>query len=130
MPTVTANSFAVAVKDILQDYDKEVSNVTNETAIEVADKAVKDLKAVRSGKRPWKKFPRSWTKTVETKRYGSVSVTVHLKPPHHRIGHLLEFGHASRGGGRSVGGFHFIEPVANDVETDFENKLTRKIGGI
>ena len=122
----TPNNFAVVVGDVLKEYSEDVSDVVYESADEVSDEAVRKLKG--AGSPDWKKFPKAWTRKLKRKTLGAVEATVHLKSPMYRIGHLLEFDHASRGGGRTVDGFHFIEPVANDVAVDFEDKIVQKIG--
>lgn len=122
----TPNSFAVVVGDVLKEYSEDVSDAVYESADEVSQEAVNTLKG--AGSSGWKKFPKAWTRKLKRKSLGAVEATVHLKAPMYRIGHLLEFDHASRGGGRTVGGFHFIEPVADDVAEDFEDKIIQKIG--
>ena len=129
MTQVSSEKFAFAVAELLDEYSEEVTKVCHECTEETAEKMVKELKTKRSGKKPWKKFPRGWTKTIETKAWGSIEATVHLKKPHYRIGHLLEFGHAKRNGGR-VQGFNFIAPVATEYENKYVEEMEKKIGAI
>ena len=130
---VTADKFAFAMEELLEEYSDEVTKVCHECTEDTAEKMVKELKKVKSGKgkysRPWKKFPMAWTKTIETKAWGSIEATVHLKKPHYRIGHLLEFGHANRDGGRTEGN-NFIAPIATTYEEKYVEEMERKIGEI
>ena len=116
-------NFAVQVKDILDDYNEEVADIVSECTEQTAEDTVKKLK--NAGEPHWKKFRRSWTKTVTKKRLVT-EATVHLKKPHYRIGHLLEFGHANRDGGRTQG-YHFIEPVANEMEQKYVEMIEEKL---
>ena len=94
---------------------------------------VKALKKVKSGKgkysRPWKKFPRAWTKEIKQLSWGAVRGTVHLKKPMYRIGHLLEFPHATRGGGRFEGN-DFIRPIAERYEEMYVKKMMDMLGKV
>ena len=45
-------------------------------------------------------YRRNWTYRVDKER-GRINVTVHVKGQNYRLTHLLEYGHASRGGGRA-----------------------------
>ena len=116
-------SFDVQVKEILDEYGDEAAEIVSECAEDIADKTVKQLKS--AGQSHWKKFNRAWMKTVTKKRLRT-EVTVHVRKPHYRIGHLLEFGHANRDGGRTQG-YHFIEPVATEMEKEFVETLEEKL---
>lgn len=122
---VTSSTFAITVGDILRDYSEDVSKAVYVCADESTSNAVDKLKG--AGDFKGKKFRRAWTRTLKQKSYGAIEATVHLKKPMYRIGHLLEFEHASRNGGR-VRGYHFIEPIAKEAEQEFEKKLVDMIG--
>ena len=121
---VDADKFQVAVSDIIEDYADAVNAGIDEAIEEVADHAVDKLKT--AGDFNGTKFRRAWTKTVETSRTGISKVTVHLRKPYYRIGHLLEFGHATRNGGRTRA-FNFIAPVAQEAEKELETKIAEKV---
>ena len=123
----TPNKFAVDVGELLQEYSEDVADAVYESANTVSKDAVKRLKS--SGEPDWKKFPKAWTSKLTRKAWGSVEATVYLKAPMYRIGHLLEFGHASRNGGW-VDGFDFIRPVAEDSAEEFEETIIKKIGEV
>lgn len=120
-----SSNFKLVVGNIIEEYSSDVSKAVYVVADEVSENAVSKLKGAGAFK--GKKFRRAWTRKLVQKSTGATEATVHLKSPMYRIGHLLEFDHASRNGGR-VGGFHFIEPIANDAAEEFEEKLIEMIG--
>lgn len=127
MSTLKANSsnFSIVVGDVLSEYSADVSKAVYVVADEVSSNAVDKLKT--AGDFNGKKFRRAWTRKIVQKSFGATEATVHLKKPMYRIGHLLEFEHASRNGGR-VKGYHFIEPIAEEAAEEFEKKLVEMIG--
>lgn len=125
MLKASSSTFSIVVGDILREYSEDVSKAVYVCADETTSNAVDKLKG--AGDFNGRKFRRAWTRTLKQKSYGAVEATVHLKKPMYRIGHLLEFEHASRNGGR-VMGYHFIEPIAKESEQEFEKKLIEMIG--
>ena len=91
--------------DQMADVIMEELNKFSETGIEEVKKAVKhggkivkdDINAsapVRTGK-----YAKSWTYRVTAEDSSSIEVTVY-SPSRYMLAHLLEHGHAKRGGGR------------------------------
>lgn len=121
---ISADKFAVTIDSILKDCDKATSTAMFKATDETLDEAVEMLK--NAGQSRWKKFNRAWKKTIRRNSRGKVEGYAHLKKPYYRIGHLLEFEHASRNGGR-VKGFNFIAPVYEKVADMYEEKLTQMV---
>ena len=85
--------------------------------------AVKDLKA--NSPKLTGKYAKSWTvKKVSESSHG-LDVVVHNKK-YYRLTHLLEHGHAKRGGGR-VDAIVHIKPVEERVTRDLENEIKRGV---
>lgn len=129
--------FAIDVGRLLNEYSQEVAVACRVCTEETASDMVDELKQFNKGKHDWKKFPKAWTYTIQQLSWGEVRGIVHLKKPMYRIGHLLEFGHAVRTGGRapikegkqtSVDGFNFIEPIADKYERIYVEKMEDMIG--
>lgn len=99
--------FYEVVKKYLDDYGGECIDVMTEVIPKVAKDAAKKLKA-ESPKGP-KGYAKGWTVTVETGRM-RVGAKVHGKHGTYQLAHLLEHGHANRGGGRTAARVH-IKPV-------------------
>lgn len=72
-------------------------------------------------------YSKSWTvkKTKETSN--SLEVTVHSKN-RYQLAHLLEHGHAKRGGGRVSAKPHIAQAEENAIET-FEREIEKALGG-
>ncbi len=72
-------------------------------------------------------YAKSWTvkKTKETSN--SLVVTVHSKN-RYQLAHLLEYGHAKRGGGRVSAKPHIANAEQNAIE-NFEREIDKALGG-
>lgn len=119
----------------LDKYSQDVAKACEVCVQETGDDMVKELKKVKSSSfsgdytRGWKKFPRAWTFTFRSGNVGAVQGTVHLKKPMYRIGHLLEFEHKQRDGGKTQGS-HFIEPISKEFAKRYEEKMIELIGKV
>ena len=117
-----------------------LADAVMEGLLEYADLAAEDMKrAVRSAGNAAKKeisanapkktgaYAKSWAvkKTRETS--DSLSVTVYSRN-RHWLAHLLEFGHAKRGGGRVAGRAHIAPAEANAAEK-LEREIIRALEG-
>ena len=113
-----------AVRDILQDYSVEVSKTAAEAVQEVTKEATKKLRQT-SPKRKGR-YAKGWTGKVE-KTATTVDATVYGKTGTYQIAHLLEHGHARRGGGRNVGGIEHIKPVEEWAIKEVEKRIREKV---
>ena len=119
---VTADEFADAMKDILNDYGDKVHEVIEDVEKKVAKESVSDLKEANEGETPWKKYPKSWTS--ETKKITGGFETRIYNSKHYRLTHLLEFGHAKVNGGRTRAYPH-IASVNDKTQREFVEELKK-----
>lgn len=100
------------------DVKKAVRKAGNTVRKEIAASAPVDTR----------KYAKSWSvkKTKETSN--SLEVTVHSKN-RYQLAHLLEHGHAKRGGGRVAARPHIASAEQSAVET-LESEINRALGGI
>lgn len=112
------NQFAETVGGFLEEYGKEAKVALVKAVEETALETKQDLTG--AGDFNGRKFKRSWIVKTEKGRLGEISAQVGNKV--YRITHLLEFGHATRGGGRARG-FNFVAPVNDKVEERVMDKL-------
>ena len=119
----------------IDDLTAEVMQGLSEYA-ELTDKAMK--KAVRktatavkneiAANAPEKtgRYKKSWaTKKVKENSH-TLEMTVHSKN-RYQLSHLLEHGHARRGGGRNVDGIVHIKPVEEWAISEVEKKIREKV---
>lgn len=109
--------FSRAVKQVLKYTVSESAEAISVVVPQVAKEAVKKLKATspeRTGE-----YKRHWTYKLEKGRLTCEAI-VYGKSPTYRLAHLLEKGHANRGGGRTPGIEHIapVEEWANDEAVD------------
>ena len=112
-----------AVKDILQDYSVEVARAAEEAVSEVTKEATKKLRQTSPGKG---RYAKGWTGKVE-KTATTVEATVYGKTGTYQLAHLLEHGHARRGGGRKVDGIEHIKPVEDWAISEVEKRIREKV---
>lgn len=107
---------------------------------EYADLATDDLKAAvkKAGTTARKEiqanapcdtgtYAKSWSVKNTKETSNTLEVTVYSRNRYQLV-HLLEFGHAKRGGGRVAGKSH-IAPAEEKAVSDLEQEITRKLGG-
>lgn len=100
------------------DMKKAVRKSGNAVRKEIAQSAPKDTGA----------YSKSWAvkKTKETSN--SLEVTVHSRN-RYQLAHLLEHGHAKRGGGRVAARPHIAKAEENAIDT-LEQEILKALGGM
>lgn len=115
----TKESLEWAVNKYLEGYYTQVIETVTKVVPEVSREAVKKLKQ-ESPKRPGGgKYAAGWTYKVDKGRL-TVGATIYGKSGTYQLAHLLENGHAKRGGGRTAPIIHIkpIEEWTNDEIID------------
>ena len=105
----------------LTEYTSEVEDGLEKAKEKAAKDGAKTLRQTspkRSGK-----YAKAWRATKDGKTW-----VIHVAAPHYRLAHLLEKGHAKRGGGRVPGRVH-IAPVEELVINDYEDAVEKVIRG-
>lgn len=99
------------------DVKKAVRKAGNAVRKEISENAPKDTGA----------YAKSWSvkKTKETSN--SLEVTVYSKN-RYQLAHLLEHGHAKRGGGRVAARPHIAQAEQSAVET-LDSEIAKALGG-
>ena len=99
------------------DVKKAVRKAGNTVRKEISENAPKDTGA----------YAKSWSvkKTKETSN--SLEVTVYSKN-RYQLAHLLEHGHAKRGGGRVAARPHIAQAEQSAVET-LDSEIAKALGG-
>lgn len=121
---VTMEQLPGAIKEILEQYEGEINRFLPEITEEVGKTGVKALRTSAKQKFNGKKYAGGWRSVSERNRYGATVTIYNGRLP--GLPHLLEHGHAKRGGGRVDGRAH-IEPVEEKLITEFEKKVEHDI---
>ena len=122
---VSIGEMASAVNKILEDY-ADLADDSMRKAVKKSAKTVKDEitanAPVRTGA-----YAKSWAAKTTKEDSHSLEITVHSKN-RYQLAHLLEHGHAKRGGGRVSAQVHIapaeqhgIEQLESEIERSLKN---------
>lgn len=122
------NSSKVDLRDVVQEYIEdqqyEVLEAMSEAIDEVAKESAKKIKA-NAPRGKTNTYYKGWTYTIEKGRLSHSSV-VYGKSGTYQLAHLLEHGHAKRGGGRTNEYVH-IKPVEEWAIDEVVNRTISKM---
>ena len=121
----TIDNLAKTIMEGLQEY-ADVASEDVKTAVRKAGKNVKADIAANAPKRTGA-YSKSWTVKTQKETANSLEVVVHSKN-RYQLAHLLEHGHAKRGGGRVAGKPH-IAPAEEKAVKQLEEDIVKKLGG-
>lgn len=118
----------------------DLANAVMEGLLEYADLAVDDMKSAvkKAGKsarddiennapKNTGRYAKSWKTKITKETSDSIEVTIY-SPGRYQIAHLLENGHAKRGGGR-VKAIPHIKPAEEKAIKTLEDEVKRALGG-
>ena len=100
---------------------KTVKNAIREVADEIKTEISENAPTGKTGK-----YARSWRVRQTEETMSSVTYTVHATKDGYPLAHLLEFGHAKRGGGRTTAIPH-IKPAEDRGAVTLEQKIRREL---
>ena len=124
MANINIDQLAAEIARGLAEYSQDVVekvNVSSERVGKAAGKQLKSTSPKKSGK-----YAKSWAVKTEPEIGQPHKRIVHVKAPHYRLAHLLEYGHAKVGGGRVEGRPH-IRPAEEQVIKDFTAEVEEAI---
>ena len=119
MPKVRIDELSVTLEKALKEYKKEVTESIEKAYAEKADELVDILKQTSPKKTG--EYARGWAKKKQQME-GGVSYLVYNKDKP-QLTHLLEFGHAKRGGVGRVEGIPHIGPARDKIEKELEEEI-------
>ena len=121
---ITIDQLESEINSILNDYSMEVSEKVEKVVVDYAK--ISKRKLNESSPKRTGKYAKGWAYKKEgAKRDNVKTITYNAAKP--GLAHLLEFGHALRGGGRVSGRTH-INPVEEEVITGVMNTLEQVLG--
>ena len=122
---VKIDGLADAVAEELESYSSLAAEDMKSAVKDAAALVREEIRAgapVRSGK-----YARSWTTKVTGESSTALEVTVY-SPSRYQLAHLLEHGHAKRGGGR-VRAIPHIAPAEELGEKKLEEDIAKALKG-
>ena len=122
---VSADAFASAVSKVLAQYSDNVRENLGDIVKDLSKKGAKEVKAkARTTFGGSGEYASGWTSRFETGRFSAQGTIYNGAVP--GLPHLLENGHANRGGGRTPGRAH-IAQVEEEIVKQFENEVKSKL---
>lgn len=121
MARTSIGNMAAEIMEGLNEYAGLCTDTMKAAVNETGKEVKKDIQAgapVRTGK-----YKKSWTTKKVAENSNSITVVVHSKD-RYQIAHLLEHGHAKRGGGR-VNGTPHIAPAEEKGVESLKEKIER-----
>ena len=127
MSNIKPEELSKVIKDYLENYKEDIDEDVVEVVDEVTKQAKDELKQNSPRGRGSRANPyyRGWAIKLSKKRTG-VYHKVIWNRTNYQLTHLLEFGHATRNGGRTRAISH-IRPVEEKYNVEFVDKLEKKI---
>jgi hypothetical protein len=120
---VSVDQLASAVNEVLSEYTDDLAVVVKETAKEVADKTAMQLKG--SSPKRIGGYAKSWRAKVMSESTDNLEVTVY-NARWYMLTHLLEHGHAKRGGGRVAARPHIAAAEQAGMQM-YQEELEKRI---
>ena len=122
---ITIDKLSTEVDKILEKYGNDVQENLGNIVKDITKKGARTLQGESSSAFGGTgKYASGWTSQAETGRLSAQGTIYNGKLP--GLPHLLEHGHANRGGGRTPGRVH-IAPVEEKLIKEFESKVKSKL---
>ncbi len=122
---VSIDRMASAIMEGLQEY-ADLATDDLKQSVKKAGKTVKD-EIAQTAPKDTGKYAKSWAVKTQKETSNSLEVVVHSRN-RYQIAHLLEHGHAKRGGGRVAARPHIAPAEEKAVET-LEREVEKALGG-
>ena len=123
MANISIDQLAKEIAQGLADYSQDVVEKVNASSEKVGKAAVKRLK--ETSPKDKGKYAKSWRVKTEPQVGQPNTLIIHNKD-HYYLTHLLEHGHAKKGGGRVEGKPH-IRPAEEQVIKEFMAEVEEAI---
>ena len=120
MSNVDTKAAGTAIAEALTEYDQQIADETKRIADEVAKETVDELK--KTSPKLTGSYRKGWRKKQTFANERTKRNTVYNQTDY-QLTHLLEYGHASRNGGR-VKAIQHIAPAEQKAIKDLRERIT------
>lgn len=124
---ISSSNISSEMQKILSKYGNDVRDVVRRLVKKAGEEARDELRQT-SPKRTGR-YAKHWRTSEYTWSSLGAEITVSVAPPHYRLTHLLENGHANRNGGRTPAKVH-IKPVEEEVKRELEKNIRQAIENV
>lgn len=122
---ISVDSLADAVMESLMEYADLTAGSVKKAVRKAGNTARKEIEA--NAPKDTGAYAKSWAVKTTMESANALEVTVHSKN-RYQIAHLLEHGHAKRGGGRVSARPH-IAPAEETAVEQLEREIEKSLGG-
>ncbi len=122
---VRIDQLAAAVMEGLEEYADLAADELKAAVKKAGDSVKKDIQT--NAPKDTGAYAKSWAVKKMRETSNSIEVVVHSRN-RYQLSHLLEFGHAKRGGGRVPGKAH-IAPAEERAERALEQEIEKALRG-
>lgn len=125
MKKIKADKLADEIRELLSDYGEVTADILKDAVKKTADEVKKDIS--ENAPKNTGKYAKSWTVTKVSEKSNSIQMVVRSKD-RYQLTHLLEKGHAKRGGGR-VEGIPHIADAEEKGQKIMESLIKKELKG-
>ena len=126
MSNVDIDRLAGTIRTQLNTYSRSIADGVEKAAEETVKEMVKETKKRPTGRTSTGRYARAIASQVGENSISARSRIWYVKSPRYRITHLINNGHALRGGGRYTGDKHVTRATEHAV-TNFETRVREVI---
>lgn len=125
MAEIDINGFAAAVARELAAYSEEVAEAVDKCSEEVAAEGAEKLRG--SSPERTGAYAKSWEAAPVSKKKGNSAYRIRNRK-HYQLTHLLEYGHAIKGGSRRTTPQPHIKQVETWAQEELPERIERRLG--